>query len=84
MGAMKQEMVCYCEPEIKTQLDEMLTSQRLALGMQLEEMPTVLHWAMMMGVNPCHQVYVDQSECYPDHLKDQDGDIECVLLDQRW
>ena len=54
MGAMKQEMVCYCEPEIKTQLDEMLTSQRLALGMQLEEMPTVLHRVMIIGVNPCH------------------------------
>ena len=54
MGAMKQEMVHYCEPEIKTQLDEMLTSQHPALGMQLEEMPTVLHQVMMMGANPHH------------------------------
>ena len=54
MGAMKQEMMRYCELEIKTQLDEMLTPQCLALGMQLEEMATVLHQVMMMGANPRH------------------------------
>ena len=52
VGAFEQGVMYYRELEIKTQLDEMLTSQCPAMGMQLEEMSGVVRHAMMLGMNP--------------------------------